>query len=1309
MPTITLATSNAAVTGFNMRFFDAGSIINMVRAVFGTNTSTQLFYGNGVSAELTVFGTFGNFNAAGDPGSGTANAFVYTQDLFGAFQTMSVSGLSLDVGTMFDWIFNLQATPFNNAIFNGADTITGTVGNDIMLGYGGADTLNGGDGNDELYGEVDALSFYAPAGANDILNGGNGADLLDGGAGNDTMNGGDGNDTIIAAAGVDIIDGGSGVDSVRLDRSNTAVGFSLNLNTFLANGLFYDGTTVTNVENITILAGSGADTFTITADVGGVFNINAGAGTDHLIVDFSAQTGPIIFDTFFGGVITTGTGTVVYSGFDRLTATGGAGNDSFLGSANNDTISGGSGNDTLYGALGADTINGGDGDDYIDGGEGSDTINAGAGNDTIAFNTGGADQIDGGDGIDTVSLNLSSLTAGVTLTPATMGSSTGVTLSNGAVIRNVEGLGSTLFTDFDDTMIVNGVGLIGSGYLGGAGFDIFSADFSSYSTSIVFDKTLAHPIFTLTGHVPGVNADIREFEQFLITGGSAADLLEGGSNNDTLNGGGGDDTLEAHGGTNILNGGAGDDLIISGLDQFDSGPNPTDTIDGGAGNDTLRLNLSSYSQAFTFNMALIASAGGQTLANGTTVRNVERLQVEGGSGNDTFLISGTLLNGTGGQAALIGNGGIDTAIADFSALNAAINLSFNTLSMANGSGALNVSVENFTVTGSSVGDTLTGSFGVETLNGGGGDDVLNGGAGSDVLNGGDGDDTINGGDDSGDVLNGGNGNDTLISGSAGLDSNELIDGGAGIDTAIIGRAGITADMSLQASAFSTSTGVTLADGTIIRNIEIIRITGGSGNDTFFVDSTLTGAGHLFSGGNGDNDRLVVNLAAWTGAVLMGDSYNLETSAFSIMLLVDRLEVTAGSGNDWLVGSFGADLLIGNAGADTLFGAGGDDTLSGGAGIDTLYGGAGDDSMNGGEDADMLLGDIGNDNLIGGLGVDRAVYFNSATAVTWTRNPNGSWTVNAGSEGADTLTSVEYLDFFDRDVYLDRPANNFSTDGVSDFLLRNNANGSIVMWFNGAASNAAGLGSVAIAWEMQGSGDFDGDGRGDMLWRNSTTGDMAMWFMNNQSVTGSAGFGVGLGWDISGIGDVNGDTRDDIIWRNSNGDLIMWLMQGGSFTGVSLGNVSNVWQIETVGDFNGDGRDDFVWRNDSTGAMSMWLMDGAAVTPNNFANVGAPWEIAGVGDLNGDAREDVIWRNSATGDISLWFMDGGTITSSAGFGVGPAWDIATIGDYNGDGRADIVWRNTATNDVIAWYMNGGAIQGSAFLGNLGSDWVINPGG
>ncbi|MEQ1489400.1 MAG: FG-GAP-like repeat-containing protein [Terricaulis sp.] len=1271
MPTITLSSSNTAVAGFNMLFFGVGDISNLVTGYLGSNSTSQLFYGNGISAELYVYGTFGDFNVDGDPTSGTANAFSFTHSVNSVFQSISITGLSLSVPTLFNWIFTNDTISFHNAVFNGADTITGSAGADLLMGYGGNDTINGGDGADEIYGEVHPFTVYNPAGGNDTLNGGNGNDTLNGGAGNDIMNGDEGNDTIISASGVDAINGGNGIDTLTLDRASSSTAYTLNLISFMANGSLADGTTVQNVENLTFSSGSGADTFTINAD-GSNFTIDAGAGNDRLVVDFSALNNAMVFSDNGLSMLSTN-GSVVFSGFEQLTASGGSGNDTIRGFSGDDTINGGAGSDTLNGLGGVDTINGGEGADFIDGGQGSDIINGGGGDDFIFLIT-GADQIDGGDGSDSIYLDLGSILTGISVSATSFSSPTGVTLSNGAVIRNVENLANSYLTSGDDTFTINGSGLTGYIYSGNGGFDTVIGDFSALTTNVIFVNSGGS--WRYTG---GTSSDVTftSFERLIMTGGSGNDSFTGGDGNDTLSGGAGADTLWGDAGTNVLSAGDGDDAIVS--DRF-----ATDTIDGGAGIDFLRMDQSSASQAFTVNLAQLASAGGLAFGNGTTARNIERIDFYGGSGNDTFVVN-TFLYGT---MTLAGGGGTDTLIADFSALSSSVSLNSTTLST--GAGSVNVEADIFTVTGSSVGDTLTGGFYAQTLYGGGGNDALNGGAGA------------------GDILYGGDGDDILYATTDGGDANEIIDGGEGIDMAYISRGGTTANMVIQTAAFATATGVTFADGTVVRSIESIRIGTGSGDDTFLVDSTLTGFNMLFSGGDGF-DRMLVDLAGWSGTILMADQYSLSTSAFGLTLLVDRLEITAGSGSDTLYGGFGDDLINGGGGADVLRGGQGIDTINGDAGNDLIMGEDGNDILNGGDGADQLRGGNNNDSMNGGAGVDSAILFASSDESTWSRNTNGSWTVTTTADGVDTVTNLEVLDFLDRDVFLDRPQSNFSTDGVSDFLLRNTSTGGVVMWFNAANTNAASLGTLSTNWINEGAGDFNGDGRDDIVWRDANTGNISMWFMNNQTVTGAAGLGLNSAWSISGIGDLNGDLKDDFVLRSNTGDIVLWFMDGGAVTGASLGNVATQWQIEVLGDFNGDGRDDFIWRNSATGDMSMWLMNGTAVTPNNFANVGGNWNIVGVGDLNGDGRDDVIWRDQTTGNTALWFMNGGTITSQSGLNVATNYSIADIGDYNGDGRDDIIWRNSATNDVLAWYMNGATVQGSAFIGGLGADWVINPGG
>ena len=76
---------------------------------------------------------------------------------------------------------------------NGRNTLTGTPGNDRLLGGNGRDTLTGLAGDD-------------------YLNGGNGKDVLDGSTGNDTLLGMNGNDVLRGGAGNDTLTGGRGAD-----------------------------------------------------------------------------------------------------------------------------------------------------------------------------------------------------------------------------------------------------------------------------------------------------------------------------------------------------------------------------------------------------------------------------------------------------------------------------------------------------------------------------------------------------------------------------------------------------------------------------------------------------------------------------------------------------------------------------------------------------------------------------------------------------------------------------------------------------------------------------------------------------------------------------------------------------------------------------------------------------------------------------------------------------------------------------------------------------------------------------------------
>ncbi|MDT8344543.1 MAG: choice-of-anchor I family protein [Thermohalobaculum sp.] len=123
-----------------------------------------------------------------------------------------------------------------------ADTIAGSIGDDLIAGGNGADRIDGRGGDDEIRGGNGADDIFGGAG-DDAIFGGNGRDRLSGGLGDDTLRGGNGADLIHGGAGDDWLDGGRGADRFvfalgdghdtvasleradRIDLSATGLGF----------------------------------------------------------------------------------------------------------------------------------------------------------------------------------------------------------------------------------------------------------------------------------------------------------------------------------------------------------------------------------------------------------------------------------------------------------------------------------------------------------------------------------------------------------------------------------------------------------------------------------------------------------------------------------------------------------------------------------------------------------------------------------------------------------------------------------------------------------------------------------------------------------------------------------------------------------------------------------------------------------------------------------------------------------------------------------------------------------------------------
>ena len=88
-------------------------------------------------------------------------------------------------------------------------------------------------------------------------------------------------------------------------------------------------------------------------------------------------------------------------------------------------------------------------------------------------------------------------------------------------------------------------------------------------------------------------------------------------------------------------------------------------------------------------------------------------------------------------------------------------------------------------------------------------------------------------------------------------------------------------------------------------------------------------------------------------------------------------------------------------------------------IENAKGGAKADTLIGNDANNEFTGNAGNDSITGGGGDDTAVYSGAKANYTITNNGDGTYSVtdNVGSEGTDTLVTMEFAKFKDVTVTL----------------------------------------------------------------------------------------------------------------------------------------------------------------------------------------------------------------------------------------------------------------------------------------------------
>ncbi|MCW9032619.1 MAG: VCBS domain-containing protein, partial [Rhodospirillales bacterium] len=244
-----------------------------------------------------------------------------------------------------------------------------------------------------------------------------------------------------------------------------------------------------------------------------------------------------------------------------------------------------------------------------------------------------------------------------------------------------------------------------------------------------------------------------------------------------------------------------------------------------------------------------------------------------------------------------------------------------------------------------------------------------------------------------------NGSNVIINGSGDFDGSGAtealnVTGGAGDNVITTGQYNDYIDGGDGKDTIDAGGG----DDSVLGGAGNDHITGGEGNDYIYAGE----GDDVVDGGIGD-DHIDAGTGGGDDTYIGGDG--VDTVEYDSTTEGIKVDLRAGIATD-------SDEAIAAAGEEGVANSIDTDTLSG---IENVIGGSGDDT---------IIGDGNNNVLDGGAGDDTVIFSGNFEDYTISANEDGTFTVldNTGTDGMDTISNFETVQFADRSFSVDESGN-----------------------------------------------------------------------------------------------------------------------------------------------------------------------------------------------------------------------------------------------------------------------------------------------